>query len=47
MSKPFETPEVEAPTSVEIPIEKIVNGEVVAVSTKSIPVISRKPVDPS
>lgn len=47
MINPIETTEVVAPTSVEIPIEKIVNGEVVEVSTKSIPIISRKPVDPS
>lgn len=47
MIKPIETPEVVAQPNVEIPIERIVDGEVVIVATKSIPIISRKPVDPS
>lgn len=35
------------PTVIEIPIEKIINGEVVEVSTKSIPIIPRKVIDPA
>lgn len=34
-------------SAVVIPIEAIVNGEIVVVDTKSIPIIPRKDLDPS
>ena len=35
------------PSVVQIPIEKIVDGIVVEVDTKSIPITPRKAIDPS